>query len=99
MALMEQLRSVGIRYRMDDWSTIMIKDRCITAKQKSMASGTTLMLLGVRSRKGGTSCQTDAKCTMTLTTMAMVKVCCMECKKLAMITTTSILGMVQRKAV
>ena len=99
MALMGQLRLVGIRYRMDDWSTIMIKDRCITAKQKSMAGGTTLMLLGVRSRKGGTSCLMDGKSTMMLTTMAMVRACCMECKRLVMTTTTSTLDMVQRKAV
>ena len=67
-------------------------------KRRSMTNGTILMLVTEQRPKGGTSCLTDAKCTMTLTTMAMVKVCCMECKRLAMSTTTSMLVMERKKA-
>ena len=40
--------------------------------------------------KVGISYRMDAKSTMTLTTMVMVKVCCMACKKWETITTISI---------
>ena len=65
----------------------------------SVVSGTFLILLMVMSLKVGISYQMDAKSTMMLIAMVMVKVCCMGCRRLAMITTTSTLDMVQRKAV
>ena len=53
----------------------------------------------VMSLKVGISYQMDAKSIMMLIAMVMVRVCCMGCGRLAMITTTLILDMVQRKAV
>ena len=63
----------------------------------SVVNGTSLILLMVMSLKVGISYQMAVKFTMMLTTMVMVKVCCMACKKWETITTTSTWATVRKK--